>query len=332
MREWIRIYKDKLYFIGTLILTLLTLCSYRFFKSTILTLLLMLIVTVVYFCNIKETHFNLVSFTISLFLIVFVGNIPNAFNLSFQVFPAYIVYVLEQIYLLLLLLNLLAYFTDLVRQFLSAMRYQIEVDIEDLPDDVVEKINQNIADKKVTLSDLSIMEHKNYYEVFYSETKRPVKIHKTKEQKKFEAKNEKFKKLMEKEGEGKAPAAENVSIFLSKEHESNFKKLVAKAKLQPGDIQRKAMLFIISGSEELFINVDKIYSFKEKLIYPNCVNEVPFSSSGNVLLDAAFGFFNESYSKLTIQKAFGSLNKNEQKLLINGIKLRFNHFSSSDVD
>lgn len=118
--------------------------------------------------------------------------------------------------------------------------------------------------------------------------------------------------------------------FLNKEHENNFNLLVKKAKLGSADIEEKTMFYIIAGNRDLMNQVEKIYDFKENWLQDSEVNEdgeryfkgVLTSSGSKRLLNLATQLYN-NFNEQSVLDTFSYLDKENRKLALNAIKLRF---------
>lgn len=117
-----------------------------------------------------------------------------------------------------------------------------------------------------------------------------------------------------------------MNYFLSGEHEERFQELTQKAEVFEGDIERKALFFILAGNDDLYKKVNHIYDFRESEINPDCLEsgKVDFSSSARKLVKLAYNLYNSYPSEETVIDTFYLLDEENFKLAINAIKLRFN--------
>ena len=117
-----------------------------------------------------------------------------------------------------------------------------------------------------------------------------------------------------------------MNYFLNNEHKERFQELTQKAKVFEGDMERKALFFILAGNDDLYKKVNHIYNFKENGIDPDCLEsgKVYFSSSARKLVKLAYNLYNSYPSEDTVIDTFYLLDEENFKLAINAIKLRFN--------
>lgn len=121
-------------------------------------------------------------------------------------------------------------------------------------------------------------------------------------------------------------------MFANDVHKERFNQLVQKAKINQGDVERKALFFILSGNNDLFSQVNKIYDFEENWIYETEENEdgdryipgVLTSSGTKKLLNLGLQLYNSGLNKQSVMDTFSGLDSNNFKLAINAIQIRFN--------
>jgi len=108
------------------------------------------------------------------------------------------------------------------------------------------------------------------------------------------------------------------------EFDDRLNYLLERAGVDPSDLERKALFFIIAGNDDLYSKVDFIYDFEDNSINPDCLEseEIDFCSSSRKLIKLAFNLYN-SYPADVID-TFYLLDKNNFNLALNAIKLRLN--------
>jgi len=125
-------------------------------------------------------------------------------------------------------------------------------------------------------------------------------------------------------------------MFLNEVHKERFNQLVQKAKINQGDSERKALFYILSGNDDLFLQVNKIYNFKENWICETeetedgdrCIPGVLTSSGTKKLLNLGLQLYNSGLNKQSVMDTFSGLDSNNFKLAINAIQIRFSHFNN----
>lgn len=116
--------------------------------------------------------------------------------------------------------------------------------------------------------------------------------------------------------------------YINGKQEEIFKELLVKAKLKYKDKERQSLFYVLSGNDDLYKQVDKIYNFGKQQL--NCINEngevdledIFVSSSSSSLLKLALELYNQSIS-ISVHDLFRSLDDNNAKLAINAIKIRY---------
>ncbi|TYQ15354.1 UNVERIFIED_CONTAM: hypothetical protein Cloal_1797 [Acetivibrio alkalicellulosi] len=113
--------------------------------------------------------------------------------------------------------------------------------------------------------------------------------------------------------------------FLNNTHKNNYFKLLQKINLHPGDTERKALFYIISGNSDLFKKRCFIYDFFNNCIKPDLMNEnVDFCSSSKSLIRLGFNLYNGYTDPYTSPlNILGSLNHSNLLLASNAINIRF---------
>lgn len=117
-------------------------------------------------------------------------------------------------------------------------------------------------------------------------------------------------------------------IYISSKQEEMFKELLLRAKLNYKDKERESLLYVLSGNDDLYKQVDKIYDFEKQQL--DCIDEngevnledIFISSSSGALLKLALELYNQSTS-ISVNDLFRSLDDNNAKLAINAIKIRY---------
>lgn len=109
--------------------------------------------------------------------------------------------------------------------------------------------------------------------------------------------------------------------------EERYNKLIEKDGTNEGDTERKAMFYILAGNIDLYMKMDHIYNFKERLITPECLDSglVDFCSSSKKLVKLAYNLFNSFPAD--VMDTFHVLDEDNFNLALNAIKLRFNKLS-----
>lgn len=116
-------------------------------------------------------------------------------------------------------------------------------------------------------------------------------------------------------------------LFLNDSHKSNFQKLVLLSTLNPYDYERKSLLYLISGNNDIFFKKKHIYNFFNNHPIFKDFNQcnADFCSSSKALIRLALNLFNGYTDKYTDPlNLLAYLNNNNYKLAINSIKIRFN--------
>lgn len=84
------------------------------------------------------------------------------------------------------------------------------------------------------------------------------------------------------------------NIFIDNAHKSRYFKLLTISKIHEHDLERRSLLYIIAGNEDLYLKRKAIYDFNENCILIECFNsdKVDFCSSSKALIRLAFNLFN----------------------------------------
>lgn len=123
--------------------------------------------------------------------------------------------------------------------------------------------------------------------------------------------------------------------FLDAEHEELFKKLIERDNTREGDEERRAFFYIISSTDELYSQIDKLYDFSVHRIELNNYLEGRIMLTGGTgrMLYLAHHLYNgfsfkridkekENYDK-SILDVFAGLDENNYKVCINALHIRF---------
>ncbi len=120
------------------------------------------------------------------------------------------------------------------------------------------------------------------------------------------------------------------SIFLSNEHWKRFTDYCQRAHISTGDIERKAMFYILSGSPNLVSKgIDRIYDFKENMLkfspeeMEDYFLKFCFCTSSNALTRLALNLYNSSYKSLSFADTFYSLDDDNKALVMEAIRIRY---------
>lgn len=105
---------------------------------------------------------------------------------------------------------------------------------------------------------------------------------------------------------------------------SNYENLLKRDDTHEGDLERKALFYILGNNEDLFNKVDYIYDFEEHKILPECLEseEIDFCSSSRKLIKLAYNLYN-SFPADVID-TFYLLDNDNFKIALESIKIRFN--------
>lgn len=103
-----------------------------------------------------------------------------------------------------------------------------------------------------------------------------------------------------------------------------YQQLLERSDATQGDLERKALFHIIAGNNELYLNVDSLYDFKENVIRTECLDgdsDVYISSSSRKLVKLGYHLYN-GY-EASVLEVFSGLTDDDAKLGIEAIKIRF---------
>lgn len=117
--------------------------------------------------------------------------------------------------------------------------------------------------------------------------------------------------------------------FLSTVHEKKFEELIEKQ--GRAGVEHKTLFYIISGNQDLFAQVNKIYDFKQGMLCDRAETEegelyfkgLLTSGSSKRLINLGVQLFNGT-NKQNVLDTFTGLDQDNFKLAINAIKIRFN--------
>lgn len=106
--------------------------------------------------------------------------------------------------------------------------------------------------------------------------------------------------------------------------EQRYNKLIEKDGTYKGDNEREALFYILAGNTDLYMKVEHIYNFKERIITPECLEggTIDLCSSSRRLVKLAYNLFN-SYPA-DIINTFAGLDEDNFNLALNALKVRFN--------
>ncbi|WP_251553970.1 DUF6075 family protein [Neobacillus muris] len=111
-------------------------------------------------------------------------------------------------------------------------------------------------------------------------------------------------------------------MFLSPNHEGNFRKLLQWDGTNVSDLERKAMFFIFAGNEEILKRIEMFYDFEERVIQTEITDNIAYLSSGaRSLVLLGFNLFN-NFPCGTVMDLFRSLDEQNCELALNGIRIR----------
>lgn len=121
--------------------------------------------------------------------------------------------------------------------------------------------------------------------------------------------------------------------FLNEDHKARFIDYCNRAHIHSGDVERKALFYILAGCNDLVTKgINRMYDFQENIVKFSPVPEQmekdfqPFSfcSSSHALLKLALNLYNSGYESLSIADTFYNLDNNHRILAINAMLIRFN--------
>ena len=116
--------------------------------------------------------------------------------------------------------------------------------------------------------------------------------------------------------------------YINGKQEKRFKELLLQAKLKYKDKERQSLFYVMSGNDDLYKQVNRIYDFWKQQL--NCINEdgevaiedIFVSSSSGALLKLALELYNQS-TNISVNELFRNLDDNNSRLAINAIKIRY---------
>ncbi len=113
---------------------------------------------------------------------------------------------------------------------------------------------------------------------------------------------------------------ENIMFY---NFEDRFKEFLEKDNTADGDVERKALFYILAGNLDLYRKANYIYDFKDRSIKPECLEseEVDFCSSSKKLIRLAYNLYN-SYPA-DVMDTFSVLDEENFELALNAIEGRF---------
>lgn len=112
--------------------------------------------------------------------------------------------------------------------------------------------------------------------------------------------------------------------FINFNHETRFYRLTNIGKLSSYDSVRESVFYLLSGSDDLYNNIEKIYNLEERSLYTfGKYKELLLNDESVILLNVVYQLGENSYDSLTINTVFNNLNDINKKLVLNAIKLRY---------
>jgi len=116
--------------------------------------------------------------------------------------------------------------------------------------------------------------------------------------------------------------------FLSMEHENQLLRLLQRDGTHNGDMERLALLYIISGNADLYSKVNSIYDFTTHQIEPDCLYDggVDFCGSSRALVKLAYNLFN-GYQDTNVSplELLSGLDADNFNLATESMKIRFGY-------
>lgn len=114
--------------------------------------------------------------------------------------------------------------------------------------------------------------------------------------------------------------------FLNNKHKNMYLKLVKNANIDPNDIERKVLFYIISGNSDLLKKKASVYDFNEGFINFDCLDSttVDFCSSSKALIRLGFNLYNGYADDYTNPvDILGKLDSNNYLIANRAINIRF---------
>ncbi len=114
--------------------------------------------------------------------------------------------------------------------------------------------------------------------------------------------------------------------YLNQKHQKRFEELISRSKTHPEDYERKSLLYIIAGNQDLYQKQDHIYDFVENWINPECLDSenVDFSTSSKALIRLGFNLYNNYADKYTTPAdIFCSLDTRNYNLAMKAVNIKF---------
>jgi hypothetical protein len=123
--------------------------------------------------------------------------------------------------------------------------------------------------------------------------------------------------------------------FLNKLHEERFIELLNRDNTHPKDSERLALLYVLSGNDDVFKKARYAYDFRNHQIESDCLNsgEVDFCSSSKALIRLGFNLyngFNDGYS--TPIDLFNCLDVSNYTLEVNSCNIRFGITATNEME
>lgn len=123
--------------------------------------------------------------------------------------------------------------------------------------------------------------------------------------------------------------------FLNEKHERKFLELLMADGTHHKDVERKALFYIISGSDDLYAKRNHIYDFNNNWINIECLDSeiVDFSTSSKALIRLGFNLYNGYLDKyISPRELLYSLDSSNYYLALNSCDIRFDMTVENEVE
>lgn len=118
--------------------------------------------------------------------------------------------------------------------------------------------------------------------------------------------------------------------FVDMEHKKRLLELLLKDNTYPTDLERLSLFYIVSSDLDLYIKFkNNLYNFEEHWIEPEGLSKIDLCGGHSRLMQLAFNLYNNYYDddrRLTTLDIFSSLDSDNFRVALEGIKIRFNQF------
>lgn len=114
--------------------------------------------------------------------------------------------------------------------------------------------------------------------------------------------------------------------FLNDKHKDIYLELIENSNVNPNDVERKVLFYIISGNDDLFKKKSSVYDFDEGFINFDCLDSstVDFCSSSKALIRLGFNLYNGYTDNYTNPlDILGKLDFNNYLIANRAINIRF---------